>query len=562
MNLAPIILFVYNRPSHTLKTLESLEQNFLAKESILYVFADGAKENITKFELEEIAAVDSVVKSHKWCKEVIYIKRERNFGLADNIVDGVADVLMRHEKVIVLEDDLVTSPGFLQYMNQALTIYQSEEKAMHVSGYMFPVKGRLPETFFFKQSSCWGWGTWKRAWKYYNGNSRLLLNQAFNLPNFNEINIDGTNQFVKQLEDNISGILKTWAVKWQFSIFVNDGLCLHPKISLVQNIGLDNSGENCGENNNFEIPRLANKIQVIKLPVSDYKNVYPKLRRFYKEMYLQSWEIKTILKGLVPHRIKKEIKKWFKPGYQQLLSEQKRIENHPRYVPTKVIFNDRTLEITDIASFEFIRKELFENNIYKFKTNIERPYIIDCGANIGLSIIYFKTLFPNAEIVAFEPDFAVFQSLAKNIESFGYTDVKLIRKAIWNEETILRFFSEGADGGRIATNENENIIEVHTESLKPYLQRTVDFLKIDIEGAELTVLRDCQDLLHNVQRLFVEYHSFIGKPQELKDLIEILSSNGFRVYISSPGLASANPFLKINSYNGMDMQLNINAIRE
>ena len=562
IDLSPIVLFVFKRPDHTLKTLEALEQNSLAKDSILFVFADGAKNNATNAELHDIEKVEKIVKSKKWCKEVIYTKRDRNYGLADNIVSGVTEVVNDYGKVIVLEDDIITSKGFLKYMNDALTIYQSEEKVMHISGYMFPVKGTLPETFFYRQTSCWGWATWKRAWKKYNNNGRILMAEAYALPYFREIDFDGTNQFVKQLENNLSGLIKTWAVKWQFSVFINNGLCLHPAISLVQNIGLDNSGENCGESNNFKIPQLATYVQVIKLPIRNYKKVYPLLKRFYKEINVQPFQLSKKLKEIIPKSIKENIKRRWKPGYIKLDNEIKRIEGLPRYVATTVNFNGKKLEILDIASFEFIKKELFENNIYKFTTTTDRPYIIDCGANIGLSIIYFKELFPNSEIVAFEPDDKIFLTLSTNLKTFGYSDIKLIKKALWNEETVLRFFSEGADGGRIASIENENVIEVKTVSLRPYLTKQVDFLKIDIEGAETVVLEDCKDLLQNVKKIFVEYHSFIDKPQELNVLIEILSKSGFRIYISSPGLTSANPFMKINTYSGMDMQLNIYGIRE
>ncbi len=125
-------------------------------------------------------------------------------------------------------------------MNDALQVYENEQQVMHISGYMFPVKSRLPQTFFYRQTSCWGWATWKRAWKYYNNNALDLMHKASSLSYFNEIDIDGTNQFVKQLEENISGNLKTWAVKWQFSVFIQNGLCLHPGVSMVQNIGIDN----------------------------------------------------------------------------------------------------------------------------------------------------------------------------------------------------------------------------------------------------------------------------------------------------------------------------------
>ena len=171
--------------------------------------------------------------------------------------------------------------------------------------------------------------------------------------------------------------------------------------------------------------------------------------------------------------------------------EKLRIQNLPRFTETEIDFLNKKIHIVDIASFNFIRKEIFDQQIYKFKADTEVPYIIDCGANIGLSIIYFKQLYPDAEIVGFEPDDKVFKALQHNMEAFNFSNVELIKKACWNEETTLKFYSEGADGGRVAKEfDTDQIIEVETIRLRKFLDRKVDFLKIDIEGAEVQVLAD------------------------------------------------------------------------
>ncbi len=235
----------------------------------------------------------------------------------------------------------------------------------------------------------------------------------------------------------------------------------------------------------------------------------------------------------------------------------------PRFTRMEVDFQDRRIIIVDNASYLFMVKEVFELEIYKFKTSKAIPYIIDCGANIGLSTIYFKQLFPHAKIVAFEPDEKVFEVLQFNTEIFEISDVDLIMKACWNEETVLKFYSEGADGGRIAkTYDTQNIIEVPTIRLRNYIDRDVDFLKIDIEGAEYEVLNDIEDLLFKVSRIFVEFHSFLGREQMLPEILTILKSAGFRLNISAPGLYSKNPFVEINSYLNMDNQLNIYGYRK
>src|SRR5690606_23296506 len=152
-DLAPIALFVYNRPRHTLQTLEALAKNDLAKYSTLYVFSDGPQSDAPDHDTMLISRVREVVDSQNWCAETIHIKRDTNLGLAENIVSGVTQVLQRHGRVIVLEDDIITGTGFLTFMNDALSVYAQDEQVMHISGYMFPVNGTLPETFFYKQTS-------------------------------------------------------------------------------------------------------------------------------------------------------------------------------------------------------------------------------------------------------------------------------------------------------------------------------------------------------------------------------------------------------------------------
>ncbi len=172
MNLAPIVLFVYNRPWHTEQALNALMQNELAGQSVLYIYADGPKENPGDEQLKNIEEVRKVIRWQQWCKEVIIIEADNNKGLAASIVDGVTEIVNKHEKVIVLEDDIVTSVGFLKYMNEALTLYKDDERVLEVSAFMFPIQSAgLPDTFFYNANSCWGWGTWKRAWKYYNNDA-------------------------------------------------------------------------------------------------------------------------------------------------------------------------------------------------------------------------------------------------------------------------------------------------------------------------------------------------------------------------------------------------------
>ena len=195
-------------------------------------------------------------------------------------------------------------------------------------------------------------------------------------------------------------------------------------------------------------------------------------------------------------------------------------------------------------------------------TALRLKLLPDGGANIGLSTIYFKSLFPKSKIVAFEPDIKIFKILKENVESFGLKDVDLVNKGLWKENTKLAFNSEGADAGAINmdSHKSKSSNKIKVVDLKPYLNQRVEFLKLDIEGSETIVLKAIESSLHNVEKIFVEYHSYIGQEQTLNEIIEILKKNNFRLYISA-GLSSKSPFITINTYSDMDMQLNIFGIK-
>jgi len=233
-----------------------------------------------------------------------------------------------------------------------------------------------------------------------------------------------------------------------------------------------------------------------------------------------------------------------------------------RYTPTCITLSGKEIKLVDSLSFLWTYVEIFENEIYKFKASSSSPTIIDCGANIGLSILYFKQLYPNSRIIAFEPDLEIFEILKNNVQSFKSTNVELIRKAVWSSETFLEFMAEGADAGRVVQIESpKKSYQVPTARLRHYLNEPIDLLKIDVEGAEIEILKDCSDLLSNVKNLFVEYHSFANSSQSLDILIKILSEAGFRLHIH-PTYISPNPLMERNINTGMDMLLNIFAFRE
>ncbi|WP_074816012.1 glycosyltransferase [Selenomonas ruminantium] len=241
---APVVLFTYNRLDHTNKSIEALKQNVLADETELFIYSDAPKNEGAK---DSVAAVREYLHSVTGFKKIEIIEREENWGLARNIIDGVTKIVNEYGRIIVLEDDIVTSPYFLQYMNDALRIYEQEPKVMAVSGYCWGKdKEDLPETFFLRWFSCWGWATWKEAWDIFERNPEKLVSEH-NMENNAYYNMNGQQNMWYQVEQNLTGDLYTWAIFFYTAIWIYEGLVLYSNEDLCLNIGFDNSGEHCGE---------------------------------------------------------------------------------------------------------------------------------------------------------------------------------------------------------------------------------------------------------------------------------------------------------------------------
>lgn len=247
MNLtlfAPVVLFVYARADHTQRTLTALSANPEAKDTDLIIYADAARH---EKDVTAVQAVRDLISNVIGFKSVTLHLREQNVGLAQNIIEGVTQVSQQYGRVIVLEDDIVTSPAFLGFMNAALDKYQTEPKVWHISGWNYPMRSEqsLPETFFWRTMNCWGWATWADRWQHFKKEPAKLVDN-WSAAEIERFNLDGAYDFWSQVTANHQGKLNTWAIFWYATIFAHKGLCLNPTRSFVANIGHDGSGENCG----------------------------------------------------------------------------------------------------------------------------------------------------------------------------------------------------------------------------------------------------------------------------------------------------------------------------
>jgi hypothetical protein len=303
MKLAPIVLFVYNRPAHTRRTVEALQKNELAGESDLFIFSDAPKKQ------EAAAAVSKVreyIKSISGFKSVSIVERDRNFGLANSIIDGVTRVCNEYGRVIVLEDDLVTSPYFLRYMNDALAYYEFEDKVACVNSYVFPVKGELPETFFLRGGGNLGWATWQRSWSLFEADEKKLLDGLTRLNILHQFDFNGAFSYSEMLKQQIAGMINSWAIRWHASAYLLDKLTLHPTEPLIVHIGNDGSGTHYGNRNgvdDFMGERISNRpIEVGGIAVEH--NV--RAAKLYEQHFrhFKRSRLRTLL-GMLKSRIKR-----------------------------------------------------------------------------------------------------------------------------------------------------------------------------------------------------------------------------------------------------------------
>ena len=300
MPLAPILLFVYNRPEHVKRTLAALEQNILAKESELFIYSDAARSPQDEASVAEVRKI--IRTALPFFKQVNIIERETNWGLARSIIDGVTTQINRYERVIVLEDDLIVAPYFLKFMNDALDTYQHEEKVGHIQACDFTQDASLPDTFLIKWTGSWGWATWKRAWKYFNPDGKALLEELQRRKLTYTFDFNGKYGYTRMLRRQTEVKNNSWARRWNASLFLNDILSLNVGKSLVQNEGFDGSGTNCGGGNLYASRLWMNPIQVHRIsPATEnlqarnaYVRYYARTNSFWAKAIRR---IKRTLKG-------------------------------------------------------------------------------------------------------------------------------------------------------------------------------------------------------------------------------------------------------------------------
>ena len=306
---SPVALFCYNRLDSLQQTVAALQANPLAAETDLFIFSDGPKNQTGAV---AVNAVREYIKTISGFKSVTVKEAPKNQGLANSIIAGVTEVVNKYGKIIVIEDDIVTAPYFLQWMNDALDMYEHEEKVAGIQAWTPPEEfGQRPDTYFIREVGCWGWATWKRGWDIFEADGRKLLKQ-FNSPQMiREFDVYGSYPYHQMLQDQADGCVDSWAIRWYASVFLKGKLGLQPGKTLVSNVGYQSGTHfksDCSmkpEVIGFEPPNL-NSIPLCSAE-DVLKRVYVKYNRRFDLTFMQV--IKKYIKRLLTFAIR-PLKEW------------------------------------------------------------------------------------------------------------------------------------------------------------------------------------------------------------------------------------------------------------
>jgi hypothetical protein len=277
---APIILFAYARLSHLKRTVDALLNNKESCRSDLIIYSDAPK-SIDKH--YSVCAVREFISKINGFRSVSIRHQTENLGLSRSVISGVSEVLSQYDRAVVVEDDIVTSPYFLEYMNEYLSLFAENDRVISIHGYVYPISQIMPEAFFLRGADCWGWATWRRGWNIFNPDGKSLMLQLKSRNLLSEFDFNGSYKYSRMLRSQIDGKIDSWAIRWYASAFLADKLTLYPGCSLVDNIGNDNTGVHCGSYKNYDLRMSQIPIKIKNLLVEDSQVGRQAFERFFRD---------------------------------------------------------------------------------------------------------------------------------------------------------------------------------------------------------------------------------------------------------------------------------------
>lgn len=282
--LAPILVFCFERPLHLRRVLESLAGNPESARSHLILRMDGPPQDVAPGRRERMESVRALLRERRWCGTVEIHESSFNKGLAASVIEGVSDAVQRFGRVIVLEDDLECAPFFLRFMNNALEVYKNENRVAGISGYIYPIEGELPETFFLRGADCWGWATWKRGWDLFRSDGAELLREIVSRGLESEFDFDCSYPYTRMLQDQVDGKNDSWAIRWYASAFLAGKYSLYPGRSLVQNIGIDGSGTHSGNSERWHVRMTKAEVRVEAKQPKEDRAIVERLEAYFRDL--------------------------------------------------------------------------------------------------------------------------------------------------------------------------------------------------------------------------------------------------------------------------------------
>ncbi|WP_298343647.1 DapH/DapD/GlmU-related protein [uncultured Algibacter sp.] len=510
MSFSPIVLFAFNRPKHTQRTLDALSSNPEASKSELYIFCDGPKNHINEQELKNINKVHEIAKAEDRFQSVKVIVSDKNKGLAQSIINGVTEVVKKHGRVIVLEDDIETSSGFLNYMNNALNLYQENDEVMHISGYMFPHRSTLQSTFFYNVPLCWGWATWEKSWKHFNEDALFLWNELKQKKLLNNLDKFGGDYLSSQLADNISGKLNTWFVKWHASVLLKNGYILFPNKSLVQNFGFDNTGEHNGVHTEFHHSELAKDIEVKLIDVIEDENASLIIKNFYKS--LKEKPTKKHVKRSIKNKLRNLFFLIF-PDLKKVLRYNQNIVQIKTYLGKKTkVYPSSRLSNSIIGNYTYISENSVINNA-----------VIGKFCSIGANFMAGRGVHPTTGISTHP----MFYSTAKQNGMTLSSDNKIeeFKPITIGNDVFIGMNVTVLDGVTIADGAIIGAGAVVSKDIPPYaiaVGNPIEIIKYRFEDVTIEKLLDIKwwnynsDDLHLVEKYFFQVEDFLQTIKKAK----------------------------------------------
>jgi hypothetical protein len=277
----PVVVFAFKRPDHLKALIDSLLGNAEASRTSVRIYCDAPR---NQDDATGVAAVRRYASTIEGFASVTPVFRESNLGLARSIVAGVSEMLAEHDRVIVLEDDLILSPYFLRFMNEGLRLYATDDRVASIHGYLYPAALPMPQTFFLRGADCWGWATWRRAWQHFNADGSALLEKLRAARLTYRFDFDGTFDFTQMLVDQIAGRNDSWAIRWHASCFLADRLTLYPGSSLVHNGGFDSSGRHCNATSQFDQSVSKHPIDVRRIATQESQVARQAIVAFFRSI--------------------------------------------------------------------------------------------------------------------------------------------------------------------------------------------------------------------------------------------------------------------------------------